>query len=99
MRVNTSSGKRRNLAWLVLVAITLLYLVLDHTADDHGRPVGSATVTVLAIALGLVKYRVILREFMDVRSAPRVLRWLTDGLVVVIAAALLASYFVGRAVA
>ena len=40
-----------------------------------------------------------MREFMDVRNAPPLLRRLTDLLVVVIAVSLLASYLVGRAVA
>jgi hypothetical protein len=40
-----------------------------------------------------------MREFMDVRSAPPLLRRITDGLVAVIGVALLASYLVGRAVA
>jgi hypothetical protein len=97
--VSSSKGKRLSLAWIVVVAITVIYLAIDHTADEHGRPVSSTAVTVLAIALGLVKYRVILREFMDVRGAPAVLRRLTDLLVVVIAVALLGTYVIGRAVA
>ena len=40
-----------------------------------------------------------MREFMDVRHAPRVLRTMTDVLVVVMAVALLGSYLVGKAVA
>ena len=40
-----------------------------------------------------------MREFMDVRHAPRVLRSMTDVLVGVMAVALLASYLVGKAVA
>ncbi len=94
-----SKDKRLGIVWLVLAAITALYLVIDHTADDHGRPVSSTTVTILAIALGLVKYRVIIREFMDVRGAPTVLQRLTDLLVAVLAIALVGSYLVGRAVA
>ena len=34
-----TSGKKRLLgAWLVLVAITLIYLWIDHSADDLRRP-------------------------------------------------------------
>lgn len=97
--MSSSKDKRLSLAWVVLVAITVIYLVIDHAADDHGRPVSSTAVTVLAIALGLVKYRVILREFMDVRGAPPVLRRVTDLLVAVIAVTLLGTYVIGRAVA
>ena len=97
--MSSSKDKRLSVAWIVLVAITVIYLAIDHTADDHGRPVSSTAVTVLAIALGLVKYRVILREFMDVRGAPPVLRRLTDLLLAVIAVALLGTYVIGQAVA
>jgi hypothetical protein len=92
-------ASRLNVAWLALVAITVAYLVLDHTADGEGHPSASAAVTVSAIALALVKVRAVMREFMDVRSAPPLLRRITDGLVAVIGVALLASYLVGRAVA
>ena len=34
--VETSSKKRLNVAWLVVVAITVIYLWIDHTADDGG---------------------------------------------------------------
>ena len=94
------SDKRRVLvAWLVLVAITVLYLWIDDAADDGGALVGSVAVTVSAIGLALVKLRIIMRELMDVRNAPPLLRRLTDLLVVVIAVSLLGTYLVGRAVA
>lgn len=91
--------KRLLVAWCVVVAITVIYLWIDRSADDEGVLVGSVAVTVSAIVLALVKYRIVLREFMDVRHAPRALRLLTDLLVVVIAVALLGAYLIGRAVA
>ena len=94
-----SNDRRLDVAWVVLTVITVGYLVIDHTTDVHGHPVSSTAVTLLAIGLGLVKYRVILREFMDVRGAPPVLRRLTDLLIAVIAIALVGSYLVGRAAA
>ena len=97
--METSSNKRLNIVWLVLVAITLIYLWIDRTADNDGVAASSTAVTVSAIVLALVKYRIIMREFMDVRRAPLLLRRLTDGLVAVIAISLLTCYFVGRAVA
>jgi hypothetical protein len=97
--VDRSSTKRLFVAWLVLVAITLIYLGIDHSADATGALVASTAVTVAAICLALVKVRIIMREFMDVRHAPPFLRRSTDALVVGIAIALLASYLVGRAVA
>jgi hypothetical protein len=94
-----SAGKRLLVAWLVLVAITLIYLWIDQTADRHGILVASTGVTVAAIGLALVKARIVMREFMDVRHAPPLLRRLTDLLLVVMAVALLGTYLVGRAVA
>ncbi len=94
------SDKKRLLAvWFVLVAITVIYLWIDDTADDRGVLVSSVAVTVSTIGLALVKFRVIVRELMDVRHAPPLLRRLTDLLAVVIAVSLLTSYLVGRAVA
>ena len=94
------SPKRRLLiAWLVLVAITVMYLWIDRSVDGDGVLVASTTATVAAIVLALVKFRIIVRELMDVRHAPAILRRLTDLLVVVIAVALLGTYLVGRAAA
>ena len=94
-----SADKRLLVAWLVVVAITLIYLVIDGSADDGGVLVASTAATVAAIALALVKLRIIMREFMDVRHAPQVLRTMTDVLVAVMAVALLGSYFAGKALA
>lgn len=95
--METSTQKRLNFAWLVVVAITVVYLWIDHLGEEG--PSSSTGVTVSAIALALVKYWLIMREFMDVRRAPQRLRRITDLLVVVIAASLLTCYFVGRATA
>jgi len=99
VNVETQAKKRLQVAWVVVVAITVIYLWIDRSADDRGVLVSSVAVTVAAIGLALVKFRIILREFMDVRHAPPLLRRLTDLLVAVIAVALLGAYFVGRAVA
>jgi len=47
--------------------------------------------------IALVKVRVIMREFMEVRHAPALLRRLTDLWVVVTGLSLLGAYFVGLA--
>ena len=94
-----SSNTRLFAAWLVVVAITVIYVWIDNSTDESGVLFASATVTVSAIALALVKFRIVMREFMDVRHAPLLLRRLTDLLVVVIAVSLLGTYVVGRAVA
>lgn len=97
--MSATFNKRLMFVWLTLTAMTLAYVWLDHSADDDGTPKASTVVTVSAIAIALVKVRVIFREFMEVRHAPAVLRRLTDAWVVIIAAALLGTYFIGTALA
>jgi Prokaryotic Cytochrome C oxidase subunit IV len=96
--VETSSKLRLLAAWLILVAITVIYLGIDRSADDEGTLAASTIVTISAILLALAKVRIIMREFMDVRHAPPPLRRLTDLLVAVIGVSLLASYLIGTAV-
>jgi hypothetical protein len=76
-----------------------MYLVIDRTADDSGVLVASTSASVAAIVLALVKLRIIMREFMDVRHAPKVLRTMTDALVVAMGVSLLGTYLIGRAIA
>jgi len=93
------SNRRLFVAWLILVAISLVYLWIDHSATHRGIPTASTVVTVVAICFALIKVRIIMREFMEVRGAPQVLRRLTDYWVLLMAIALLGVYFAGKAVA
>jgi hypothetical protein len=97
--VKLSSNQRLVAVWLVLVAITVVYLAIDHSSDDHGTPSASTAVTISAIALALLKFRLVVHELMDVRHAPPPLRRLTDALVAVVALSLLATYLTGQALA
>ena len=92
-------NKRLFVAWLILVAISLVYLWIDRSATHQGFSTASTVVTVAAICFALIKVRIIMREFMEVGGAPRGLRRLTDCWILVMAAALLGVYFVGKAVA
>lgn len=98
-KTQLASSRRLSAAWIVVVAITAIYLVIDGSADDGKGARGSAAATVTAVVLALAKLRVIIHEFMDVRHAPKVLRRAMDTLVIVMGACLLATYVVGRAVA
>ena len=95
--MNLSAERRLAVAWVVAVGITLIYLLVDQAVDEHGVLRASVAASVAAIVLALVKLRIILREFMDVRHAPKVLRVLTDALVIVMAVFLLGTYLVGTA--
>ena len=97
--MNSGFNKRLFVVWVMLVAISLAYLWIDHTATHQGIPTASTVVTVGAICFALIKVRIIMREFMEVRTTARVLRRLTDYWVLLMAAALLGVYFAGRAVA
>lgn len=92
-------NKRLLVVWLILSGLTLAYLWIDHSAQHDGAPTASTVVTVSAIAIALVKVRIIFREFMDVRHAPAFLCRLTDAWVVLVAVCLLTSYLVGSALA
>jgi hypothetical protein len=97
--MGTAFNKRLLAVWLILSAITVIYLGIDHSADEHGVPKASIAVTVSAVVLALIKVRIIIREFMEVRHAPPLLCRITDLLVVVMALVLFGLYFAGRAVA
>lgn len=85
-------NKRLLIAWLVLASLTLAYLWIDH-AGDGTRKAGTV-ITSSVIIIALVKVRIIFREFMEVRSAPAVLRRLTDAWVVLIGVSLFSCYFI-----
>ncbi|WP_199177987.1 cytochrome C oxidase subunit IV family protein [Mycobacterium hubeiense] len=93
------AGKRLLIVWLILTAMTLVYVWMDEAVDENGTLRASTVVTVSAIVIALIKVRIIFREFMEVRHAPVVLCRLTDAWVVLIGVGLLGSYFVGSAVA
>lgn len=77
--------------WLVLVAITVLawWLAPGHSA---GPVEPSIPITVAVIALSAVKVRLIIRNFMEVRTAPIWLRRATDAWLAVLWTAVLVIY-------
>jgi hypothetical protein len=94
--VNHRFEKRLLFAWLALSAITLAQLALG-SLEERGPLTPNAAITASAIVIALVKVRVIIREFMEVRHAPVLLRRVTDLWVVLTGVSLLGSYFVGMA--
>jgi len=90
--MGTFGQTRLVLTWLVLSGITLLaWWMGAHHGVGVPRP--DAAVAVGAIAITVVKVRVILCEFMDVRHAPARLRHGTDAWLALFAAAMLTAYF------
>ena len=97
--MNLSAERRLVVALVVVVAVTLVYLAIDDATDDHGAVRASTVASLAAIGLALTKLRIIMREFMDVRHAPRVLRSLTDALVATMGVLLVGIYLIGRTIA
>jgi hypothetical protein len=94
--VNAAFEKRLIIVWLALSAISVLsWWVGSSSGQDAFRPNPAITFSVITIAL--IKVRVILREFMEVRHAPVLLCRLTDIWLLLTAVTLLGTYFVGMA--
>jgi hypothetical protein len=79
--------------WLALSGITLLAWLIA-TLHGSGALKPDAAVALGAIAITVVKVRVIVMEFMDAKHAPARLRHIVDGWLVMFVAAMLTAYFV-----
>lgn len=85
-------GKRTVLVvWAALSAATVLAWLLTPGGSPSATNPGGALVTAIAV-LGLIKCRLIIRYFMEVRHAPRWLQIATDGWLAVIWLVLLGIY-------
>jgi hypothetical protein len=93
--VNAGFEKRLLVVWLLLSAITIVQLGVG-SVDRQAAITPNAAITSSAILTALIKVRIILREFMEVRHAPVLLCRLTDLWVVLTGALLLGCYFAGR---
>jgi hypothetical protein len=94
--VNAGSERRLLVVWLVLSAITLAQLGVG-SLEGRAAHAPNAAIAASAILIALVKVRIIVREFMEVRHAPVLLCRLTDLWVVLTGVSLLGAYFVGMA--
>lgn len=97
--MHTGMNRRLLATWVVLSTITVLYLWIDHSAKHRGVTTASTAVTLSAIALALVKVRIIMGEFMEVRGAPTLLRRLANLWIAIMGAAMIGLYLAGKAVA
>jgi cytochrome c oxidase subunit IV len=77
--------------WLVLCGLTLLAWALAASRGGQ-HPTGSTPEAVAVLVLAAVKARLVIREFMEVRSAPRWLRRFTDAWLVGICVTVLVMY-------
>lgn len=77
--------------WIVLSAITIGSWWLAPGRSGVAA-VPSTPITAVVVLLGFIKCRLIIRYFMEVRTAPQWLRWATDGWLVALWAAVLIIY-------
>jgi Prokaryotic Cytochrome C oxidase subunit IV len=90
--VNTFAARTTTYAWIILSAITIMswWLAPPH---DHGAPAAaSIPITIAVILLGFIKGRMIIRYFMEVRTAPRWLKMATDAWLTVLWVSVLVIY-------
>jgi hypothetical protein len=87
------AGRDVVLVWAALTAITVAAWQLTPGHSQRSTATGDELVAVIVL-LGAVKCRLIVRHFMEVRTAPRWLRTTTDAWLVVLWTTLLAIYLV-----
>lgn len=86
-----TSARSTTVVWAILSAITIVSWFLA-PAHGHGVAVASTGITVAVLVLAVVKARLIIQHFMEVRTAPVWLKLATDGWLVVLFGAILAIY-------
>jgi uncharacterized membrane protein YozB (DUF420 family) len=79
-------------AWIILSAITIASWFLAPAHTHGGTAVASVPITVAVVILGFIKGRMIIRYFMEVRTAPRWLKVTTDVWLLVLWAGVLGIY-------
>lgn len=86
-QVIRDDGLRNNMIGFALIAITLLSWLIFDLETNNAIPMNIVSAVLLALAL--LKARLILSNFMELRLAPRLLRALFDGWLVVVGCGLL----------
>ena len=90
--VTIGPTKRLTYVWLIVCAITIVASWLARATRVDGHYEASTTVTVVVLLIALVKCRLIIRTFMEVRTAPAWLWRSTDLGLVLFWGAVLALY-------
>jgi hypothetical protein len=85
------AGRVITRVWLILSVLTVTLWWIGPVRSG-GVPHPSVPITVVVLVLGAVKCRMVIRCFMEVRSAPMWLRVATDAWLVLLWGAVLAIY-------
>jgi hypothetical protein len=90
--VTTTAARTTTYVWIVLSVITIgsWWLAPGHTRG--ATAVVNVPITVAVVLLGFIKGRMIIRYFMEVRTAPRWLKLFTDVWLVILWAGVLGIY-------
>lgn len=88
----TATGRTTTYVWVILSVLTLASWFLA-PAHEHGAVVASTPITIAVLGMALIKSRLIIQYFMEVRTAPAWLMLATDGWLVVLFGGILAIYF------
>ncbi|AEV71758.1 hypothetical protein MycrhN_1134 [Mycolicibacterium rhodesiae NBB3] len=88
----TSTAQRATtIAWIVLCALTIGSWWLS-PARAGAPAIPNVPITLAVVILGFIKCRLIIRHFMEVRTAPRWLRLATEGWLIALWGSTLAIY-------
>jgi hypothetical protein len=79
-------------AWAILSLVTIVTWWLAHTSAHDGQGTALTVTTMLVLGIAVIKVRIIIRQFMDVRTAPTWLKAFTDIWLTVVAALIVAIY-------
>ena len=92
--MSITPATRLTLTWFALVAVTLLSWWIG-TRHGEAPFMPSAALSLGVLLISAVKVRVILREFMEVRHAPVLLKRVTDVWLALLFVAMIAAYLMG----
>ena len=90
----TSESRRTTWVWAALVVLTVGTGWLAPAAHTAHITVASLPITVLVLVLAVIKSRLIIRYFMEVRTAPRWLQLTTDAWLAALFGAIMVIYLV-----
>ena len=90
----TAAARTTTYAWIILSAITIVSWWLAPPHDHGASATASVPITVVVVALAFIKGRMIIRYFMEVRTAPRWLKVTTDVWLAALWLGILAIYLI-----
>jgi hypothetical protein len=91
-----AAGARVTWTWALLSALTAVSAALAWALEGAGRLSPGAALTITVLTISAVKTRLVIREFMEVRTAPAWLRRATDAWLAVLMAAIIGLYLLGH---